>query len=284
MAFLLTLVNTHGLDPSIETAAPAFLRQHGVEVSEIRRFGNALDITFTGEAPSLLEAEAARWKVDFALQPAESRAKKLLISDMESTLIRNEFLDDMAELAGVGHKVKEITARAMNGEIDFAGSLRARLGLLKGQPASLLEEAWSGLQWMPGAEALIAGLRANGVRNVIVSGGFTFFGERVRALLGADVVFANDLEICDNHLTGDPKEPILGKEAKLQILEREAAQLGLSLGETMAVGDGANDLPMLLGAGLGVAYHAKPSVAAAARCRVEFSDLRALLAFAGIHP
>jgi len=282
MVSLLTLVNTDGLAPSVETLAPALLREHGAEVMEVRRFGNALDIAFVGEAPALLETEAVRWQADYAIQPAAFRHKKLLVSDMETTLVRNEFLDDLAALAGVGDKVKEITARAMNGEIDFAGSLRARLALLEGRPATLLEEAWKGLRWMPGAEALIAGLRAHGVRTVIVSGGFAFFGERVRALLGADAVFANDLEICDGLLTGHPKEPILGREAKQQILEREAAALGIALEETLAVGDGANDLPMLLRAGLGVAYHAKPSVAAAARCRVQFSDLRALLAFAGI--
>jgi phosphoserine phosphatase len=282
MAFILTLVNTTvGLGADVEEKATQFLREHGAEPGAPRRFGPALDLPFTGAVidSKLIPGD---WNADFAIQPAAFRQKKLLVSDMEMTLVQNEFLDDLAELAGVGEQVKAITARAMNGEIDFAGSLRERLGLLEGKSTDLLEEAWKGMKLMPGAETLFATLRANGVRTVIVSGGFTFFVDRVKAILSADAAFANVLDLCDGRLTGAPKEPILGKEAKQQILEQEAKAFGLDLGETMAVGDGANDLPMLLRAGLGVAYHAKPKVAAAATCRVTHSDLTALLAFAGI--
>jgi len=279
MSLILTLVNTAGLDAAVETQAPALLRAGGAQVGETRRFGNALDLHFTGPAPDL---RSLPWPVDAALQPAAFRHKRLLVSDMESTLVRNEFLDDLADRAGMGEAVSAITARAMNGEIDFAGSLRARLALLAGQPVRLLEEAWERLCWMPGARELIRELAANGVRTVIVSGGFHFFADRVRELLGADACFANRLEIADGRLTGQAQEPILDRESKQRILESEAKALGIAREETLAVGDGANDLPMLRGAGLGVAYHAKPAVAAAVACRVQHSDLRALLAFAGI--
>ncbi len=276
---ILTLVNTAGLPTGLETRAADWGRPLGLE--RLHRFGDALDLHFPAE-PAGWQAAATAWGVDAALQPAEHRTKRLFVTDMEMTLVRNEFLDDIAEIAGVGPQVSAITARAMNGEIAFADSLRERLGLLRGRPVALLEQAWAGRHWMPGVEPLFSGLKAHGVRTVVVSGGFHFFADRVAAHLGADAVFANDIEIADGCLTGAPKEPILGREAKQEVLEREAAALGLPLGATLTAGDGANDLPMLLRAGLGVAYHAKPAVAAAARCRVEHSDLRALLAFAGI--
>jgi len=279
MSLILTLVNTDGLDSTVEAQAPAYLRTQGAQVEEVRRFGNALDLHFHGPAPDL---RALPWPVDAAIQPAAFRQKRLLVSDMESTLVRNEFLDDLAARAGVGAAVSAITARAMNGEIDFASSLRERLALLRGQPVALLEEAWEQLCWMPGAQELIRELAANGVRTVIVSGGFHFFADRVQALLGADTCFANRLEIEGGKLTGQPVEPILDRESKRHILESEAGALGIGREATLAVGDGANDLPMLQSAGLGVAYHAKPAVAAAVACRVRHSDLRALLAFAGI--
>ncbi len=284
MQFTLTLVNTaDGLPEGLEEKAAAFVSVCGGEPIGAALAGPLLDLHFTHPTGDLKpEVHAAEWRVDYALQSTATREKKLLVSDMEMTLVQNEFLDDIAELTGIGEQVKAITARAMNGEIDFAGSLRARLELLKGQPASVLEEAWKGMKLMPGAKTLFATLKAQGVRTIIVSGGFTIFTSRVREILGADHDSANRIGIADGRLTGCPIEPILGREAKQALLESTAAEMGIDLAETLAVGDGANDLPMLLRAGLGVAYHAKPSVAAAARCRVEYSDLTALLAFAGV--
>lgn len=282
MKRVLTLVNTDGLLPGFAVTAADFLRTHGAVIHAERDYGLALDLEFSGgEIEAILPGHAEDWQVDYALQRVEFRQKKLLISDMESTLVENEFLDDIAALAGVGEKVREITARAMNGEIDFAGALRERLALLKGQPVGLLEQAWAGLRWMPGARELVATLKAKGVPVVVVSGGFKFFTSRVRGILGAERDEANDLEIAAGILTGNPLEPILGRENKQRILQETAAALGLDIRQTAAVGDGANDLPMIQAAGLGVAFRAKPSVAAASACRVKYSDLRALIYFLG---
>lgn len=286
MEFTLTLVNTaDGLPARVEEKAAAVIEAGGGRVTGSAASEPLLDLHFTHPTGQIsLDHRADEWRIDYAIQPTAARAKKLLVSDMEMTLVQNEFLDDIAALTGIGDQVKAITARAMNGEIDFAGSLHARLELLAGQPDSVLEEAWKGMRLMPGARRLFATLKAEGVRTVIVSGGFTIFTARVREILGADRDTANRIGVGDGKLTGAPIPPILGRETKQTILEEEAAALGIPLSATMAVGDGANDLPMLLRAGLGVAYHAKPSVAAAARCRVTYSDLTALLAFAGISP
>lgn len=283
MKNILTVVNTENLPLATRWGAEEFLRQQGVALGEIAQFSVAVDLAFTGEIdPAQLVSWAASHRVDVAVQNAAQRHKKLLISDMESTLVENEFLDDLAELCGVGARVKEITGRAMNGEIDFEGALRERVALLAGHPVALLEQAYAGLRWMPGAQELASGLQAAGVRLLIVSGGFKFFTSRVRQALGAAADYANDLEILADRLTGEALPPIAGKEAKKTILEATALEMGLSLAETAAVGDGANDLPMLLTAGLGIAYRAKPSVNAAAHYRIQHSDLRAVLYFMGI--
>ncbi len=283
MQQILTLVNTDGLPLETRLSLETFLAECGVEVEELRQFECAIDVFFSGALDeSALAAWSAPRQLDHAIQLAVHRSKKLLISDMESTLVENEFLDDLAEFCGVGERVKAITARAMNGEIDFAGALRERVRLLAGQPSGLLERAYENLRWMPGAQELFATLHQHGVRTIIVSGGFKYFTSRVRKSLGAGEDFANDLVVRDGLLTGEPTEPISGREEKRRILTETAAELGISLSETVAIGDGANDLPMLQAAGLGVAYHAKPSVEAAANFRVRHSDLRAVLYFMGI--
>jgi phosphoserine phosphatase len=196
---------------------------------------------------------------------------------MESTIIRQEMLDELADMVGIKDRVADITWRAMNGEIDFKDALRERVALLAGLPAAMLEAAQARVTLMPGARALVATMRAQGARCVLVSGGFKVFTARVRDEVGFDADQANDLEIADGKLTGRPVEPILDKDAKLAALMRIAGENRIPLRETLAVGDGANDLPMLQAAGLGVAYHAKPAVAAGARARIDHGDLTALL-------
>ena len=279
----LTIVNTNGLSLETRLSLETFLERHAIQVEDICQLDCAVDVQFTGTIP---DAELNRWteirEVDYAVQSTETRLKKLLVTDMESTIVENEFLDDMAVFCEVGEAVKAITACAMNGEIDFAESLCERVRLLAGQDVGILDRAYQNLRWMPGAQEMFEGLKAGGIRTIIVSGGFKFFTSRVRAILGADEDFSNDLVIENNTLTGEPTLPVSGREEKLRILQSTATAMGISLTDTIAIGDGANDLPMLQAAGLGVAFHAKPSVSAQAKCRVRYSDLRAILYFMGI--
>ncbi len=285
MKQILTIVNTDGLPIETRLSVEAFLERAGVDVEEIHQLDCAVDVTFTGVIPDMeLAGWAAPRKVDYAVQDAATRMKKLLVTDMESTLVENEFLDDIASFCGVGDAVKAITTRAMNGEIDFAGSLCERVALLAGQPAGILDRAYENIRWMAGAKEMFDALRAHQIRTIIVSGGFKIFTSRVREILGAGEDFSNDLIIENDTLTGAPVLPVGGREEKQRILESTATAMGISLAETIAIGDGANDLPMLQTAGLGIAYHAKPAVNATAKCRIQHSDLRAVLYFMGIAP
>jgi phosphoserine phosphatase len=221
-------------------------------------------------------------KVDLVVQPTEGRRKRLLLADMDSTMIQQECIDELADEAGVGAYVAGITARAMNGELDFEAALKERVGLLKGLPEAVIERVYRDrITFMPGGRDLIATMKANGGHAALVSGGFTAFTARVAEALGFDENRANTLHAEDGKLTGTVAEPILGKQAKLDALEKISARLGLDMGETMAVGDGANDLAMLNRAGAGVALHAKPSVAAQCDIRVNHGDLTALLFIQG---
>ncbi|MGE0659395.1 MAG: phosphoserine phosphatase SerB [Reyranellaceae bacterium] len=245
----------------------------------------ACDIGFEMIVPDQAEAAARRalgdLAVDVAAQPTLDRRKALLVADMESTIIENEMLDELADFLGLRERIAAITARAMNGEIDFADALRERVGLLKDLPASRLDEASRRIRVMPGAATLVATLKASGTYCALVSGGFTYFTAMVRIGLGFDVDRANRLEVNRDRLAGTVAEPILGREAKLDALTHLAAERHLPLTRCLAVGDGANDLPMLQAAGLGVAYRAKPAVAAACRVRVDHGDLTALLYLQG---
>lgn len=221
-------------------------------------------------------------RVDMVVQAAEGRKKRLLIADMDSTMIRQECIDELADEAGVGARVADITARAMNGELDFEGALRERVGLLKGLPESVIGQVLRDrITLMPGGPVLLATMKANGAYAALVSGGFTAFTAAVAGKLGFDENRANTLHVAEGALAGTVAEPILGKEAKLQALNEITARLGITPAEAMAVGDGANDLPMLKAAGTGVALHAKPTVQAQCEVRVNHGDLTALLYLQG---
>jgi phosphoserine phosphatase len=219
--------------------------------------GVAVDLPFDGrDASDSIRAALENRPVDAVGQPIVHRRKQLLVADMESTIIENEMLDELAEFLGLRERIAAITVRAMNGEIDFAGALRERVGLLKGLPVARLSEAATRIRYMPGARELVATMRANGAYCALVSGGFTFFTAMVRDKVGFDEDRANRLLDDGSTLSGSVGEPILGK-------------------------DGANDLPMLQAAGLGVAFHAKPAVAAAVQARIDHGDLTALLYLQG---
>ena len=220
--------------------------------------------------------------VDLVVQPAENRRKKMLLADMDSTMIQQECIDELADEAGVGERVKDITARAMNGELNFEAALTERVGLLKGVPESVIAHVLqSRITHMPGGKALLATMKAHGAFAALVSGGFTAFTSQVATDLGFDEHRANSLLSADGVLTGDVRHPILGREAKVQALHQITARLGITPADVIAVGDGANDLGMLGLAGTGVALHAKPSVQADCDIRVNHGDLTALLYLQG---
>ncbi|MBO1080843.1 phosphoserine phosphatase SerB [Roseomonas haemaphysalidis] len=215
--------------------------------------------------------------VDCIAQPAEGRRKMLLVADMDSTIVTAETLDELAAHAGVQAQIAAITQRSMNGEIDFSTSLRERVAMIKGLPLAALQKTWEHIELMPGAEELVRTMAAHGAHCAIASGGFTWFTARVAERVGFQSHHANIL-LDDGHaLLGRVEEPVFDRDSKLTILKQLAAEHALPLSATAAVGDGANDLAMLGAAGLGVAFRAKPVVAASARARVDFGDLRALL-------
>ncbi|HVV61434.1 MAG TPA: phosphoserine phosphatase SerB [Pseudolabrys sp.] len=245
----------------------------------------AADIPFTPEAGGDQRALAGKMRntinapVDVVIQAAARRRKKLFLADMDSTMIQQECIDELADYVGLKAHVAAITERAMRGEIAFEPALRERVALLEGLPVSVVEEVLrERIKLTPGARTLIATMRANGTRTCMVSGGFTHFTDRIAAMIGFDENRANSLTVVDGHkLAGTVAEPIFGRDGKRAALIELRTELGLGKDDTMATGDGANDLDMILEAGLGVAYHAKPKVAEAAPARIEHGDLTALL-------
>ncbi len=246
----------------------------------------AFDIAFAGDPDavraSLRETAQDHWLLDLNIVPCENRRKRLLVADMDSTIIGCECIDELADMAGLKPKVAAITERAMRGELDFPAALRERVALLKGVPLEALARVYAErVRLNPGARALTATMRAHGAHTLLVSGGFTYFTTRVAEDAGFEEQQGNGLIDDGKALTGKVSEPILGREAKLRALDEGVVRFGLALSDTLAVGDGANDLDMIKRAGLGVAYHAKPVVAAAAGSSIAHGDLSALLYLQG---
>jgi phosphoserine phosphatase len=240
--------------------------------------GEAADISLSVPLDEVaLRAALDSKPIDAIVTKARGRRKAVLIADMDSTIVEGETLDDLAGFAGIGEKIAAITARAMNGELDFKAALRERVAMLKGLELHALEKTWRQVRLTSGARELVATMRARGALTALVSGGFTFFTGRVAAQLGFDVHRSNILLDDGSALTGRVGEPILDRDSKLATLHELAAARGVKLQATLATGDGANDLDMLDAAGLGVAFHAKPMVARQARAKVDHADLRALL-------
>lgn len=252
--------------------------------------GEAWELHFVAQADrgNRLRQQAATvligLPVDLNVIPDEGarRRKRLLVADMDSTIIEQECIDEIADFAGVRDKVSEVTEIAMRGELDFAQALNCRVALLEGLSEETLDRVYSSrISIMPGAKSLVRTMKAHGARTALVSGGFTHFTRRIAEAVGFDTEQANRLCLKDGRLTGTVEQPILGSEAKLEALERHARELDLAPDETMAVGDGANDLAMITRAGLGVAYRAKPIVAARAKAAIRHSNLKALLYLQG---
>ena len=285
---VLTLIAGSGrLDESMVSYAAATLQGAGGEVAppDWLDYGKAVDLQFTGlscqDGVDLAFEAIEDAPIDAVTQPINGRRKRLLIADMESTIIENEMLDELADELGLRDQIADITARAMNGELDFAGALRERVGLLAGLEEAALERAREKIRFMPGAKALVATMRRHGAYCALVSGGFSYYTAYVRASVGFDTDQANRLEIEDGKLSGAVIEPILGRDAKREKLLALSAERGVPPEAILAVGDGANDLDMLAEAGLGVAYHAKPVVARSADARIDHADLTALLYLQG---
>ena len=278
MSHVLTLV----IDRAAGTLTPAIIARvrdaiQGGEPAVLSE-GEATDIP-TPTLPHLAAVEQALEgaPIDAIATKARGRRKGLLVADMDSTIVTTETLDEIAAYAGLKEKIAAITRRSMNGEIDFSRALRERVAMLKGLSIDALEKTWQRTQLTPGARELVATMRAHNATTALVSGGFTYFTARVAKLAGFDQHHANTLLDDGAVLTGKVGEPVLGRDAKLELLRRLAAARGLRRSATLAVGDGANDLAMLLEAGLGSAFHAKPVVAAAARAQVRHGTLRAVL-------
>lgn len=292
MQYILTLITNPEVqkldDEIINTAIMAIERKKAhIDNLGFLSPNEAMDIFFSeidfAKAVEALKLKLADIPVDFIIQPAkENRKKKLLISDMDSTIINQECIDEIADKVGLKDQVSKITERAMNGELDFKDALRERVGLLAGLPESELVNVYENhITLMNGAKELVQTMKKNGATCILVSGGFTFFTSRVAKAVGFDEQSANILEITNGKLTGKVIEPILDSSAKVASLDKSVAKLNIGFDDAIAVGDGANDLPMLKKAGMGVAYHAKPVVNEQVSAHVGHSALKSLLFIQG---
>lgn len=275
-------MTAHGAPPGASplTAAPA-------RAAPLAGFQLLVRDVDAARARNALAGRFAGQSVDWCVSGEDDRVKRLLICDMDSTVIGVECVDELADALGIGKKVAAITEKAMRGDLNFEASLRARVKLLKGAPLSLLEDVWAqrvAPRITPGARTLVATMKALGAYTALVSGGFTFFAARVAAELGFDSADANVLEDNRGKLTGKVREPVLGPNAKLEALTRYAYAHGEGPEQAIAIGDGANDLAMMEAAGLGVAFRAKPKVAERADAQIHTGDLRSALLFQGIGP
>ena len=285
--FIATLIAAKGrLADADLSSAQEKLTAAGCTVAATRwiDMGLAADLDFTGDPLAAREALEGRFEAtDIIVQPAAHREKRLLVADMDSTMITVECIDELADYAGIKEQVAEVTERAMRGELDFAAALDARVALLEGLDESVIEQCLAErVKLMAGARALVRTMKARGGHAILVSGGFTRFAEPVATEIGFDRAIANYLEIAHGKLTGAVRKPIVGSDTKEKTLLAALDELGIGAAESMAVGDGANDLAMIRRAGLGVAYRAKPIVAGAAAARIDHGDLTALLYAQGI--
>lgn len=248
--------------------------------------GVAADLEFTGlgsnSAAAILDDRGILDRVDYCLQSSANRRKKLFLADMDSTIITVECIDELADFAGLKAEVSAITAQAMNGEIEFNDAFKARVAMLKGLRREVLQQVFEErVTLTPGAQTLVQTMRAHGTYSALVSGGFTFFTSLVREWAGFDMDMSNELQFQGDELTGVALEPILNSTAKLNTLERLLNERRIDRADSLAVGDGANDIPMIEAAGLGVAFHAKKKAADAADAQIRFGDLTTLLYFQG---
>lgn len=284
----LVIIGNQSLEKERIKALIAALMENGARMGTLRWLDadRVCDIAFSGlgreQAMALTDRFFAGVPADIAVLPQEGRRKKLLIADMDSTIITVECIDELAAACGIRERIAPITEAAMRGELSFEDSLRERVRLLENLPETALAETWhQRIRLTPGARELVQTMRANGAHTALVSGGFTYFTEKVAAAAGFHSHRANRLEIADGRLTGQVCAPILGREAKLAALKDFCSELSIAPEEALAVGDGANDLSMIEEAGLGVAFHAKPAVAETAQVAIRHNDLTALLYLQG---